>query len=422
MSDEQDRELLEQERRRFRMGDDSYRQLERRRDRKRRNRMITSGVLALVIAAAGGTGVVLAFRNTGTEAPSATTPPPTTTAPTPTPTSSPTVTIPSQVPGIPVSSAIQFIDAQHGWWVSPNGEIMAQIGGGAPVTQYQGPKKVVSVQFVGPDNGWALTTDGLLRTSDGGDHWTFLQGPATPLSTVQFVTMTTGFGITPAPGGAPLGHLLHTLDGGETWRQLSTPELVESMCFVPQSNTSWVVAGATVYRSTDDTNTWTATHLDVPADEPWTATVRCASDSEAWVLLTDGGAAGHLPYALFHTSDGTTWQPVLQEAGTSPLGQQAGVYASQDPYPGAFTVSGPKSAGFVAWCPACNSVSLLRTTDGGTSWNRLEVAGQDKGGDPTGASFVDPDHGWVLFTAQTDAGPKTAVAIIAGSEVTISVL
>ena len=85
-------------------------------------------------------------------------------------------------------------------------------------------------------------------------------------------------------------------------------------------------------------------------------------------------------------------------------------------------MSGPKSAGFVAWCPACNSVSLLRTTDGGTSWNRLEVAGQDKGGDPTGASFVDPDHGWVLFTAQTDAGPKTAVAIIAGSEVTISVL
>jgi photosystem II stability/assembly factor-like uncharacterized protein len=422
MSDEQDRELLEQERRRYRMPDDSYQRLERRRDRKRRNRMITSGVLALVIAAAGGTGVVLAFRNTGTEAPAATSPPPTTGAPAPTPTSSPTVATPSHVPGIPVSSAIQFIDAQHGWWVGSNGEIMAQIGGGAPVTQYQGPKKVVGVQFVDPDHGWALTTDGLLRTSDGGDRWTFLQGPATPLSTVQFVTTTTGFGISPGPGGAGLGHLLHTLDGGETWSELSTAEPVESMCFVPRTNTSWVVAGATVYRSTDDTSSWTATPLDIPTDEPWTATVRCAGASEAWVLLTDGGAAGHLPYALFHTDDGTTWRPVLQEAGTSPLGQKDGVYASQDPYPGTFTVSGPKSAAFVTWCPACNSVSLLRTSDGGTSWARLEVAGPDKGGDPTGTSFVDPDHGWVLFTAQTDAGPKPALAIIVGSEVTITVL
>ena len=42
------------------MPDDSYRRLEQRRDRKRRNRMITSGVLALVVAAAGGTGAVLA--------------------------------------------------------------------------------------------------------------------------------------------------------------------------------------------------------------------------------------------------------------------------------------------------------------------------------------------------------------------------
>jgi len=59
------REMLESERRRYKMPDGSFDALERRRDRKRRNRRVASGLVALLIAAAGLGGALLAFRDTG---------------------------------------------------------------------------------------------------------------------------------------------------------------------------------------------------------------------------------------------------------------------------------------------------------------------------------------------------------------------
>src|SRR6266516_6850181 len=121
------REQLEQERRRHRMPDDSYRRLEQRRDRKRRNRMITSGVLALVVAAAGGTGAVLAFRGAGTAPRPASSPTGgATSVPSPSATAvAPNPSVGLVAEGVSVAGAIQFINPDHGRIVSPTGQIMA---------------------------------------------------------------------------------------------------------------------------------------------------------------------------------------------------------------------------------------------------------------------------------------------------------
>jgi photosystem II stability/assembly factor-like uncharacterized protein len=215
--------------------------------------------------------------------------------------------------------------------------------------------------------------------------------------------------------------LVKTTDGGETWQAMDTGTHPDSICF-PDANTGWAASGRTILRTADGGQTWSTTTLDLTDnEEPWAAAVACASESEAWVLLTDGGAAGHLAYVVFHTSDATTWHPVAQEAGTSPVGQRDDVYASQDPYPGQITPLGPNGAAFVTWCPACgNSVSLIKTTDSGKVSATLELAAPDKGGEPQGVSFSDPDHGWVLLTVRTDSSPQAAVVRIVGSEVTVS--
>src|SRR5438552_2967973 len=130
MSDFKDR--LEQERRRFAMSGDSFQDLERRRDRKRRNRRLASGLVALVIAAAGVGGGLYAFRPTRSASPVDTPTPsvvPTTPTPGPTPTS-PSPTPPVQELAGQVSGPIQFVDDQRGWMVDADGQILATGDGG----------------------------------------------------------------------------------------------------------------------------------------------------------------------------------------------------------------------------------------------------------------------------------------------------
>jgi hypothetical protein len=197
MSDEQDRELLEQERRRFRMADDSYERLGRRRDRKRRNRMIASGVLALVIAAAGGTGAVLAFRDTGGQprpGASSPRPNPSPSVPAPTPTSSPGTSaraFPSQP-----SAPIQAVAKDDVWYVQPDGTLAHDTGNADPKV-FEFGTEILGVQFIDPEHGWAVGTKSLLSTSDG-MIWHQLSAVTTDspaFRTVQFLTPDLGWGI-----------------------------------------------------------------------------------------------------------------------------------------------------------------------------------------------------------------------------------
>src|SRR5439155_3559175 len=97
--------------------------------------------------------------------------------------------------------------------------------------------------------------------------------------------------------------------------------------------------------------------------EPWTATVRCAG-TEAWLMIQGGGAAGHIAYAAFRTTnEGTRILPVLQEALTHPLGQPIDIYASPDPYPGPFTVFDRTHAYFLNWCPVCGDTPTASITE-----------------------------------------------------------
>jgi hypothetical protein len=135
------------------------------------------------------------------------------------------------------------------------------------------------------------------------------------------------------------------------------------------------------------------------------------------VLVTGGGAAGHVAYAAFQVTPGSgspdDVHPVLVASFAAGLfGLDA--YPDEDPYPGVVAVVSPGSAYFINWCPACDgSWASFVKAEGSPAAVTDRVAFPVIGSpaSPVGISFVDADHGWVLFQTglllHTEDGGKT---------------
>jgi photosystem II stability/assembly factor-like uncharacterized protein len=408
------RELLEQERRKHAMRDGSVEGLERRRNRKRRNGQIVAGIVALLIAAAGIGSGVYAFRSSTGPKPAGRTP-----TPTPSPASSSDLTAPSRPSG-----PIQFVDEMHGWAVI-QGHILATSDGGKSWSpQTTGPIEISGVTFVDADRGWATQVVGMLRTVDGGAHWTPVGQPRVEFTQVQFQDSEVGWALrlNPEVTSGPAGAVVKTTDGGQTWVDQSVQ--ADSVCYATNGETKSVWAagpgegGVSFLRSTDGGTSWNDQPIRVPEGEPWSASLQCFG-TEAWVLLRDGGAAGHNPYGVFQSVDGAPAKLVMQEAGTTPFGHQDGVYESNDPYPGPFSVVAPGAAYLMNWCPACGgplaSVSIT-ITSGPQVTDRFPVFAGDQQGEPLGVSFLPPEgsenvrvHGWALLNVSGPNGPESTI-------------
>jgi photosystem II stability/assembly factor-like uncharacterized protein len=400
------KERLEQERRRFAMSGDSFQDLERRRDRKRRNRRLASGLVGLLIAAAGVGGGLYAFRSTGsTHVIDSPTPSvgPTTPAPSPTPTTTQSP-VPPVTEGVSLPSGpIQFIDDQHGWMVDSEGQILATSDGGHTWdVQLSGPSNIVAVDMLSDGlHGWGVGEGGLIETSDGGAHWVTWSNQS--LSSVQFLTAETGWGVE-VRSGDPVGTLAKTEDGGRTWTQ-QDPQ-VESVCFA-DANIGWAAGpsegGISLFRSSDGGSTWTETGIGWPGGDVvgYRATVRCGGE-DAWILATGDAGAGHIAYAVFRTANGgSEVDPVLQDAFTHPLGQGGGIPEASNPQPGPLAALDGTHARVITWCPPCGGdvpyVSVERTDDGGATWTDPTIVDANHPGEPLGISFLDQDRGWVLL-------------------------
>lgn len=408
------KELLERERQRFAMRDGTLEGLERRRNRKRRNGQIVAGVLALLIAAAGVGGGLFALRRSTGPRPG---------GQTPTPTARPAPGGPEGAPS-QVSGPIQFVDDMHGWAVI-NGRIQATSDGGKTWSVQHAASDVTELAFVDAAHGWAITPSGLLRTLDGGGQWTPVGEPGVGFAEIQFKDDQVGWGVRLDAGkdSRPAGVVVKTTDGGNTWTSWTIA--ADSVCYASDGHTESVWAGRpggnALTRSTDDGASWTDIPIEGPFDsEGWSASLQCLGN-EAWLQLTDGGAAGHKPYGVFQSVDGGPARLVLQEAGTTPFGQQDGVYESEDPYPGPFTVVAAGAAYLMNWCPQCSaslpSVSITITAGQPAAvTDRFPVVIGDQQGQPLGVAFLPPEgsenvrvHGWALLDVSGARGSQPTI-------------
>ncbi len=318
-------------------------------------------------------------------------------------------------PRVKSLAAVAFVSRTRGWAAGTNAIIATADGGRTWTQQFSGQADITALDFADERDGWALATESLLRTTDGGASWERAGEPSgRVLTSVDFVDSRVGWGVATLTGviEAPYtgGAVVHTTDGGETWAAIGSID-ADSVC---GSGPALIAgAGSRVLRSADGGATWTPLFDASNSHSNWMgATVQCAGSS-IWALFLGDSAAGSQGYAAYASADaGATWRPVVVApilAGSDPAFH--GI-AQLDAYAGPFAAVTPSEAVFLGQCPACDPqhVTVLRTQDGGTSWQRHVINGFV----PTGLAFADADHGWM--TTQLGGYPGRHAAILATSD------
>jgi len=135
--------------------------------------------------------------------------------------------------------SVYFTDPQHGWAVGWSGVIVRTTDGGKTwqrANTLMSFWSLSSVYFRDPANGWAVGFNGqILRTKDGGVNWEELKSPVrSRLTSITFDRQGRGW-ITAN------NDLLLSEDGGESWRNLPTQEVVFLRQALPVGESVWAV-------------------------------------------------------------------------------------------------------------------------------------------------------------------------------------
>ena len=311
-------------------------------------------------------------------------------------------------------TGIQFVSPAQGWAVGLDAILATTDGGQRWAVQRRGQLNLTSVDFVSGQVGWAVGTGTLLATSDGGARWAALPEPCPVIRSVHFISPEAGFAVA---GGSDLidigpvtpqtaGVVLATSDGGRSWRRLPAPADAQTVCFSdPQDG--WLGADGRLYRTTDSGRSWAQAAAGIaPASAGFPATmiVQCAGPDSAWALDVDPEAAMmKAQHVGYHAGPaGTT--PIFAEQYFPHPG--IGVRAdSPGAEAGPFSAISPSVAVFIDACPACGGMGAapwdLATGSGSLLTPKGNVPGLNQ---PTAASFLSPQLGWVAGTVISLSG------------------
>ena len=280
--------------------------------------------------------------------------------------------------GAAASHGFGRVDAQHAWVGYDAGEVAYTTNGGKQwvrslVQGFDEFGVIMDVGFADRTTGWAAGGNDffggsigiIARSNDGGRHWrpqftvsNFTFNGLAALDTQTAVAV----GSYDLVGG---GLVLRTIDGGNTWQDV-TPALAgfREVFFIDDS-IGWIV-GASIYKTTDGGSTW-ARQYGTGASE---------FDAIHFSDPLNGWATGYANLVLHTTDGGENW--VAQNVHAPPLTAITGVTAID-----ANTAWVAGWYGFVAV-----------TRDGGLNWQRERIQGardvffED-------AMFLDAERGWV---------------------------
>ena len=238
------------------------------------------------------------------------------------------------------------------------------------------------VHFLDADRGWVCTAEGRIHhTTDGGSSWTLQHDdPALYFRSLRFADALRGFA-----GTLNSDDLLYrTTDGGGTWA--SVPGIPEprpnAICGLAVAS-SQVIFGVGSYseparmiHTTDGGASWASRDLAPLASTLIDVQFRSATEGLAV------GSVGSFPaqsrsVVLRTTDGGTTWQRVW-------LGSRNGEWGWKITFPSA-------SVGYVSLERFLGPMFFLKTTDGGATWNDHGFPNYNE----QGIGFATPLVGWV---------------------------
>lgn len=300
-------------------------------------------------------------------------------------------------------TALRLADADTGWIGGEGWIARTDDRGKQWQRQYEGSGTVAQLFALNAEQAWATlrmngqVTGGslkLLHTSDGGKSWRNA-GEVPNDGFLHFVTPEEG-----------LSGRAHTTDGGATWSELPVPEGIAGDPYYNTASYGWAVTvrdgNMQIMHTADSGRTWTSS-LSRQLETDITATIiRSGGTGDAWVELVGDTGMTQTSYSLLHTADGgQTWRTVLNQS-TAGGGPAPGVSAEEKAAgrnegnaPGALYVVDSQTAYMGGVCMACDEPNSVGwTQDGGQSWSsgsqRLAGYGEQFLG------FADASRGWLI--------------------------
>jgi len=249
--------------------------------------------------------------------------------------------------------------------------------------------RVDDIFMLDAHTGYAASGDGkIVKTTDGGNNWMLIyQDPTVYHRSVEFINTQKGFvGGFPIGGNNGTGIFKRTTDGGATWTDLTPllhPRARHGICglAIPDANTiygsgNWYDDSAYIVKSVDGGDTWSFIDMKQYA----------ASIIDMYFLNKDTGFAtgrGKLPQQsgviLYTTDGGATWTYKFQN------------YTN---YEFCWKIQHLTSKIYFASLEDFGNVTpkILKSTDGGMTWNLRQVATTPY--NIEGIGFIDSLHGW----------------------------
>ncbi len=269
-------------------------------------------------------------------------------------------------------SAVFFTDAQNGWVVGTAGAVSRTSDGGQTWTVLSGSNSnAESVFFLDENVGWAVVGRTILKTTNGGTDWSVQHNSGLVVNDVFFVDSQTGWYV----GSSGV---YRSTDGGATWaRQLNPSEAMVAVHFV-NSQIGWVSGqNGAIYKTTDGGNSWLRQSTNISDNIQSlffrNAQLGWATAGQNTILITPNG--------------GATWN--IQIIGPVKTINPRSVFFVSD------------QVGFVAG--SGDAGPLLKSTDGGTSWDTVRIGPRVSTQFPfseqyTSIHFVNEQVGWVVGT------------------------
>lgn len=136
---------------------------------------------------------------------------------------------------------------------------------------------MLSLHMINPTTGWALGGHEILRTADGGLHWqnvTPAGATITRESVASFLTASLAWVATPQVNGTT-SQIVRTADSGQTWQQSTVPAVYSKQMTFVDAQHGWILAGwsagggpaeaVAVFRTVDGGKTWRNVSSALPA-------------------------------------------------------------------------------------------------------------------------------------------------------------
>ena len=285
-----------------------------------------------------------------------------------------------------------FLNDTLGWLGSDTGKILRSTDGGASWTPTASGQStynyITAIQFLDSDTGYASCYGGkMLKSVDGGLTWQGI-GPFDQQVLMQdFHFYDTQEGVAVGNGG----EVIRTTNGGTSWDSIPSPTTYSMLDLAVQGDV--LVACGTwgrVMHSTDRGQTWTVAQVGNSDHQ----SVALSPGGRA-ILGTDGRiqCSADMGQTWAVTNEGT-WHTVLNKVAFQ--NDQVGVAVG-------WLTSGGMESG------------LLRTTDGGTHWEKAGGGGLGVYLTPSGVGCIGGGSG--SFARTTDAfatriqanGPNVAI-------------